>query len=169
MTFIAALFAALGGRAISAQDKYSVRVPNGPAFAEIRGYEDWPVVAVSQIENGIKVIVANPIAVEAYRAGIPGNGKPFPDGSKIAKITWKPKKNTQSPFPVMVPDTLAKVQFEEKDSKKFGDTDGWGWANFPYNSASQAFVPDGNDAKCGYACHTLAAKQDFVFTAYPQR
>ena len=65
---------------------------------EIRGYEDWSVVAVSQIDNGLKVIVANPIAMEAYRAGIPGNGKPFPDGSKIAKITWKPKKNTQSPF-----------------------------------------------------------------------
>ncbi len=78
MTFVAAVFSALGGRAISAQDKYTVRVPNGPAFAEISGYEDWSVVAVNLIDNGLKVIVANPIAMEAYRAGIPGNGKPFP-------------------------------------------------------------------------------------------
>lgn len=169
MAIAAGLVAGWGGKAISAQDKYTVRVPNGPAFAEIRGYEDWPVVATSQVEGGLKVILANPIAMEAYRAGAPGNGKPFPDGAKIVKITWKPKKNTQSPFPVMVPDTLEKVQFEEKDSKKFADSGGWAWANFPYNTASQSFVPDGHDAQCGYACHTLAAKQDFVFTGYPTR
>jgi hypothetical protein len=30
--------------------------------------------------------------IGAYRAGIPGNGKAFPDGSKMAKIHWNPKK-----------------------------------------------------------------------------
>jgi hypothetical protein len=37
------MLAVLGGRAISAQDtgqaKYAVRVPNGLAFSEFRGYE----------------------------------------------------------------------------------------------------------------------------------
>jgi hypothetical protein len=32
------------------------------------------------------VILANPVMINAYRAGVPGNGKPFPDGSKMAKI-----------------------------------------------------------------------------------
>lgn len=168
MTIIAGLFAALAGKAISAQDKYTVQVPNGLSFSEIRGYEDWPVVAVSQIEDGLKAIVANPIAIAAYRAGAPGNGKPFPDGSKMVKIIWKPKKNAKAPFFVMVPDTLVKVEFEEKDSKKFADSGGWGWASFPYNAATATFTSEGNDAKCGYACHTLVARQDFVFTAYPQ-
>ena len=36
--------------AISAQDKYTVEVPNGLALSEFRGYEDWPVIAIS--ENG---------------------------------------------------------------------------------------------------------------------
>ena len=71
---IAVVLAVLGGRAVSAQDKYAVQVPNGLAFSEFRGFEDWPTVAVSQTGNLIEVILANPLMIEAYRAGAPGNG-----------------------------------------------------------------------------------------------
>src|SRR5262249_5840617 len=91
--------------------KYTLKVPNGLAFSEFRGYENWQDVAVSQTENGIKVIVANPAMINAYRGGIPDNGKHFPDGSKIAKIEWTSKKNPESPYFVMVPDTLKSVSF----------------------------------------------------------
>src|SRR4026209_2365619 len=77
---IAVGLAVLGGSAISAQDKYTVQVPNGLAFAEFRGFEDWPTIAVSQAGDLIEVIVGNPTIIEAYRAGIPANGKAFPDG-----------------------------------------------------------------------------------------
>ena len=50
---IAAAVVVLGGNAISAQDKYTLQIPGGLAFAEFRGYEDWPVIAVS--ENGGKI------------------------------------------------------------------------------------------------------------------
>ena len=83
-----AVLAVLGGRAISAQDtgqaKYTVRVPNGLAFSEFRGYEGWQTVSISQSEKAMAVILANPVMINAYQAGIPGNGKPFPDGSKIS-------------------------------------------------------------------------------------
>jgi len=69
-------------------------VPNGLPFSDFKGYEDWQVVALSQTDALLKVMVANPTMIAAYKAGIPGNGKPFPDGSKIAKIEWKPKKST---------------------------------------------------------------------------
>src|SRR5271169_2656021 len=95
-TAVGIALAVLGGRAFSAQDKYAVRVPNGLAFSDFRGYENWRVVSVSQTEDLLKVMVANPTMIEAYRAGVPGNGKPFPDGSKIAKIEWKPKKSTEA-------------------------------------------------------------------------
>src|SRR3954451_21228712 len=87
---IAVVLAVLGGRAFSAQDKYTVQVPNGLAFSDFRGYEDWLTVDVSKTEDKLKMILANPVMIDAYRAGIPGNGKPFPDGSKLAKIEWKP-------------------------------------------------------------------------------
>ena len=130
--FVGIVLAAL---ALAAQDKYTLSVPNGLAFSEFRGYEDWQVVAVSQTEELLKVEVANPTMIGAYRAGIPGNGKPFPDGSKIAKIEWKPKKNTESPFSVRIPDALQDVFLIEKDSKRFPGTKGWAYAVFDYDPA----------------------------------
>jgi hypothetical protein len=116
------VLAALGSIALAAQDKYTVRVPNGLAFSDFRGYENWQVVSTSRTDDLLKVMVANPAMIDAYRAGIPGNGKPFPNGSKIAKIEWKFKKSTEAPFSVDVPDVLQDVFFIEKDNKRFPAT-----------------------------------------------
>jgi hypothetical protein len=164
-----AVLAVLGSMALAAQDRFTLKVPNGLAFSEFRGYETWQDVAVSQTENGLKVIAANNAMINAYRQGVPGNGKPFPEGSKIVKIEWSSKKNPESPYFVMVPDTLKSVSFIEKDTKRFPDTNGWAYAQFLYDAASDTFKPNGNDAKCGYACHTTVAAKDYIFTAYPQR
>ena len=163
------LLALLGGRAISAQDKYTLQVPNGLAFSEFRGYEGWQTVSISQTEELIAVILANPVMIDAYRAGVPGNGKPFPDGSKMAKIHWKPKKSADAPAPTIVPDTLHDVDFMVRDSKRFADSGGWGYAEFDYDPASDTFTPLGSGANCGYACHTIVKAKDYVFTAYGKR
>jgi hypothetical protein len=155
--------------ALAAQDRYALKVPNGLAFSDFRGYENWEDVAVSQTENGIKVIVANPTMMAAYREGLPADGKHFPDGSKVAKIEWTSKRNAASPYFVMVPDTLKSVSFIEKDIKRFPDTHGWAYAQFGYDAASDTFTPHGNDAKCGYECHSTVAAKDYIFTAYPKR
>ena len=189
MAIFALALVVLGGRAGSApekqdkQDKYTLQVPGGLAFSEIRGYETWQVVGPSLTEaaNVIRVILANPVMIKAYQEGIPGNGKPFPDGSKIVKLEWRPKKLTDPPFSANTPDTvpgdLAQVEFIVKDSKRFSDTHGWGYAMFDYDAASGTFAPAtlnskppvGHDAKCGATCHTLAASKDYIFTAYPKR
>ena len=83
--------------ALAAQDKYVVQVLGGLAFSEFRGYEDWQTVSVSQTEGALAVILANSVMIEAYRAGVPDNGKPFPEGSKMAKIHWNPKKSAEPP------------------------------------------------------------------------
>ena len=160
----------LGNRAFSAQDKYTLRVPNGLAFSDFRGYENWQVVAVSRTEDLLKVMVANPTMIDAYRAGVPGNGKLFPDGSKIAKIEWKPKKSTEAPFSVRIPDVLQDVFFIEKNNKRFPATKGWAYAAFDYDPASDTFKPDPTGAvNCGFACHTAVAAKDYIFTAYGKR
>ena len=158
-----------GGRAISAQDKYTLQVPNGLSFSDFRGYESWQVVSIAQTEEVLKVIVANPTMIDAYLAGVPGNGKPFPDGSKIAKIQWQPKKSTEAPFSVNVPDSLKNVFFIEKDSKRFPDSSGWGYALFNYDAAADTFAPDGSGSNCGYACHTRVAAKDYIFHPYQKR
>jgi hypothetical protein len=167
---IVVVLAVVGGMAWSAQDKYSLQLPKGLAFSEFRGYEDWQVVSVSQTPDLLKVEVANPTMIDAYRAGIPGNGKPFPDGSKIAKIEWKPKKMVESPFLVNVPDTLQDVFLIEKDSKRFPDTKGWAYAVFDYQPASDTFTPDPTGTvNCGFACHTIVKNKDYIFHSYQKR
>jgi hypothetical protein len=164
------MLAALGNIALAAQDKYTVRVPNGLAFSDFRGYENWQAVSTSRTDGLLKVMVANPAMIDAYRAGIPGNGKPFPNGSKIAKIEWKFKKNTEAPFSVDVPDVLQDVFFIEKDNVRFPATSGWGYAAFDYGAASDTFTPnkDGS-ANCGYTCHTIVKAKDYIFHSYQKR
>jgi hypothetical protein len=160
--------AALSGMALAAQDRYTLKLGK-LSFSDFRGYENWQNVAVSQTETQLKVIVANDVMMKAYRQGLPANGKFFPEGSKVVKIEWTFKKNPASPYFVQVPDTLKAVATIEKDTKRFPDTHGWAWGNFNYDAASDTFTPEGTDAKCGFACHSAVAAQDYMFTAYPKR
>jgi len=165
------------GAAISAQDKYTVEVPSGLSFSEFRGYEDWSVVAMSEDGGMFAVILGNPVAIAAFREGIPGNGKPFPDGAALAKIHYQPKQQETYPGQPMVPGTHLNSHFMEKDSKRFADSGGWGWAAFEYDAASDTWRPrnesdsplQGHDAKCGLACHTIVQSRDYVFTEYGKR
>ena len=168
---VAILLAVSGGLAISAQDKYSLKIPDGLALAEFRGFESWETIAVSHAEalGLIEVILGNQAMIDAYKAGSPANGKPFPDGAKMAKIHWNAKKSAEFPGSPIVPDTLHDLDFMMKDGKRFADTGGWGYAEFDYETASDSFQPKGTGANCGYACHTIAAAKDYVFTAYGKR
>ena len=171
-----ALVSALGSSAMSAQDKYTVKVPGGLAFAEFRGYEGWHLISISQDGPLVAAILGNPLMIKAYEAGFPGNGKPFPDGSKMAKIHWTPTKMKVFPA-ATVPGALHDVDFMVKDSKRFADSGGWGYGAFEYDAASDSFrpgdetstPPQAHDAKCGFACHTVVQANDYVFTEYPKR
>ena len=154
--------------AIAQQDRYALKLGN-LSLGDFKGYENWKVVAVSQTDTQLKVIVANDVMIAAYRQGLPATGKTFPEGSKIVKLEWGLKKNTQAPYAVNVPSDLQAVATIEKDSKRFPDTHGWAYGNFPYNAASKTFTAEGTDAKCGYACHTRVSAQDYIYTAYPFR
>ncbi|WP_353063353.1 cytochrome P460 family protein [Tunturibacter psychrotolerans] len=161
----------------SAQDKYTLKVPNGLAFAEFRGYEGWPVIAISHNGGAVAAILGNPAMINAYKEGIPGNGKPFPDGAKMAKVHWVAKVDAGEPGAPTVPGVQHDVDFMVKDSKRFADSGGWGYGVFEFDAASGKFrlgnlgdkPPQGSDAKCGFACHTAVKAKDYVFTAYGQR
>jgi hypothetical protein len=173
---IATVWVAVLGLVISAQDKYSVKVPGGLSFSEFKGYESWQAISISRNERVVAMILGNPTMIEAYQAGIPANGKPVPDGAKMAKVHWLPKPNAFFPE-ATVPGALLNVDFMVKDSQRFGDSGGWGYAVFDYDAASDGFTPgtlkgtppQGNDAKCGLACHTKAKARDYVFTEYGKR
>jgi hypothetical protein len=177
---VTALAGVLSVNAVSAQgksqDKYTVKVPGGLAFSEFKGYESWELISISQDGGLMAAILGNPAMIAAYKAGVPGNGKPFPDGSKMAKVHYVPTKMKVFPA-ATVPGTQHDVDFMVKDSKRFADSGGWGWGAFEYDTASHTFrpadekaqPPQGHDAKCGFACHTLVKNRDFVFTDYATR
>jgi mono/diheme cytochrome c family protein len=162
---------------ISTQNKYALKIPNGLAFSEFRGYESWPVIAISFNGGKLAAILGNPVMIDAFKAGIPGNGKPFPNGAKMAKVHWNAEVNPGEPGAPTVPGTQHDVDFMLKDSKRFADSGGWGYGVFEYDAASSTFrlgnlkdkPPQGNDAKCGFACHTAVKTKDYVFTNYGHR
>ena len=95
----------------------------------------------------------------------------------MAKMHWKAKKDAEQPGDPTVPGTLDDVDFMVKDSKRFADSGGREFGVFEYDAASDTFrpgdendsPPQAHDAKCGFACHTIVAAKNYVFTAYPKR
>jgi hypothetical protein len=165
-----AVLAVLVAAVVYAQDKYSLKSPSGIAFSDFKGYEDWSVVSSARTDEVLKVIVGNPTIINAYKAGIPGNGQPFPEGSKLAKLQWKPKKSTEAPFVVDVPDVFSQAFVMEKDSKRFPKSGGWGYAVFNYEAASDQFTADPKSlSDCGNACHTVVKAKDYIFHPYQKR
>jgi hypothetical protein len=179
--------ALVGFGALYAQvhDKYSVQVPGGLAFSEFKGYESWQMIGVSQQggqsadkrgDGVIAVILGNPVMIEALAAGIPDNGQPFPNGARMAKMHYAQKSNALFPAAIVSGEQLD-IDFMIKDSERFADGGGWGYAAFKYDAASGAFrpftaqdrPPQRNDAKCGVACHSRAKSRDYVFTEYATR
>jgi hypothetical protein len=167
---------------LAAQDRFSLKSPNGIAFSEFKGYEAWQVIAPSQPDDGggcgstpsgcVKAILGNPVMIKAYSDGLPANGLSVPDGAVMAKIEWSKRSNPPPPYGATVPGKLREVSFMVKDSRRFPGTNGWGYATFNYDEASGAWKPFGDNPafanKC-HACHTIVKARDFVFTSYAQR
>ncbi len=136
----------------------------------------WEAIGVSRNERVVAMILGNPTMIAAYRSGIPGNGKPVPDGAKMAKVHWKPKPN-QFFSETTVPGDLVNVDFMVKYSKRFADSGGWGYAVFDYVAPSNTFKPGDSTGtppqettpNAGFACHTAAKARDYVFTDYGKR
>jgi hypothetical protein len=169
--------------AAQSQDRYTLTSANGIAFSEFRGYDAWHMVATSEPDDAsgcgtskvgcTKAILGNPTMIQAYRDGIPANGKAVPDGAAFAKIEWLQNRDDASPYGVTVPGTQTEVSFMLKDSKRFPDTNGWGYVTFVYDASSDTFKPSTNDptfARGCHGCHIVGASaRDFVYTSYAQR
>ena len=176
-TALAVSAAVATGSVETSSDKYGVKIPGGLAFSEFKGYENWETIAVSHNGGALALIMGNPAMISAFKSGVPGNGKPFPDGAKMAKVHWAAVKSETEPGNPFVPGGLGNVDFMVKDSKRFADSGGWGYGVFEYDQASGKFrpgdlnsqPPQANDAKCGFGCHTLVKNKDYVFTEYQKR
>lgn len=158
-----ASFAALALLAHTTAHSAPPAAPNGIELPQ--GYKDWRVIASSHREDNktLRVILGNDIAIEAARAG---KTRPWPEGSILAKLVWKDGAHAAWPS-ATVPTDFVHAEFMVKDSARFADTGGWGFAR--WKGMDQ--VPHGQDAgfagEC-FACHLPVKDADYVFT-HPAR
>ncbi|MFA5353087.1 MAG: cytochrome P460 family protein [Thermodesulfovibrionales bacterium] len=156
----------------SAGDRYDLTAPNGIAFSEIRGFEKWQVIAPSYRtdKKEVRFILGNQTAVQAFTDGAPEK-TPFPDGTIMVKVAHSEKELSEYPS-AFVPDVLQRIELIMKDSKRFPETKGWGYARFVYNPKADGFTAYGKDTsfvqEC-FQCHTLVSGKDYVFTRYAPR
>jgi len=138
---------------------YGVRLPPD--------YRQWPVISAAHEAgklNDIRVVLGNAPAIKAYRSGT----RPFPDGAVLVRIAWKlvPSARNDAIFgqpQSFVAGEPTTVQIEVKDSKKYPDTRGWGYAQFDNGKANK----DVALIRTCFACHAkLPAAEDFIFTPY---
>ena len=129
------------------------------------GYRDWRLISVAHEEgnlNDLRAILGNDVAIKAYR-----EGKPFPDGTIIARLAWSydPLEESEKAFgrrqSFVAGPPKNGVQFMVKDSSKYASTGGWGFAHFNDGKPADEAVHN----TC-FACHTVAKDRDFVFARY---
>ena len=131
---------------------------NGIPFT--KGSEDWVAVSTTiRADNGtLKMIMGNPIAVAAVKAG---QTNPWPDGAALAKITWTQVLDSSGDIHA---GEFKQIAFMHKDARKYRSTDGWGYSQW---DKGLALVPHGRNAiftmDC-VNCHQPMKNNDFVFT-----
>jgi hypothetical protein len=144
---------------------YGVRIP--------AGYRDWKVIAVDNLlvpgkTDQVRAQLGNDIAIKAFKEGT----LPFPDGSIIAAIHWNRvssefnNKVLAGEFPgaqSFVVASRMNVQFMVKDSKKYAESAGWGFADFTGEKPGDKALHE----TC-FPCHAPAKDHDYVFTHYAQ-
>ena len=129
------------------------------------GYRDWRLISVAHEDgnlNDLRALLGNDLAIKAYREG----KLPFPDGTIIARLAWSyvPSEENNKVFgraQSFVAGSATNVQFMVKDSKKYGATGGWGFAQFSDGKPADEVL-----LKTCFPCHEPVKARDFLFTRY---
>jgi hypothetical protein len=128
-----------------------------------KDWENWEVLGSSdRFDNGtLRVILANPTAIQAFKNG---QTNPWPDGAAFAKIAWDQSATADG---VIHTGEFKQVEFMLKDATRYASTHGWGWARWvkgltlaPYGKTA-AFT-----SEC-MNCHQPMKDRDLFFSLPP--
>ncbi len=155
---IATLFMAVVTTAVS-QEITVTPAPNGIEIP--KGYKYWQLIGVSHRtdKDSLRAILGNSIAV---KAAAEGKTNPWPEGSILAKLAWKDSIHPEFTA-ATVPGELAHVEFMIKNTEKFPDTQGWGFARW-LGMEQKPYGKDADFAQECYTCHLQAKDNGYVFT-----
>jgi hypothetical protein len=159
LALILALGVAAGSGLARAQGDGPPAAANGIELP--RGYKDWRVIASSHRSDheSLRVILGNDAAVKAAREG---KTNPWPDGAILAKLVWfdRTDENWEA---ATVPGEFVHAEFMIKDSQKYAETGGWGYARW-LGLDQKHYGEDADFAQECLACHAPVASRDYVFT-----
>lgn len=142
----------------------ALNIPVRPAPNDItipQGYKNWRLVASSHRtdNNTLRVILGNDTAIEAVRYG---KTNPWPDGSILAKLVWKDRTH-EIWSTATIPGEFVHAEFMIKDSVKYPETGGWGFARW-LGLTQQPYGKDAGFVQECFGCHTPMKDNDYVFT-----
>lgn len=152
--FILILFLSLGAFAKSES-------MNGIHFKQYANFEKkWKLVTVRYRNDNreLRFVYANSIAWNAINKGI----KKYPEGSVFAKVAYltQPDPAFESS---LGPSESRRFQYMVKDSKKYKEHNGWGYALF--NSYGEVNPePIEQQVNACASCHNVIPERDYVFS-----
>ncbi|MES2418759.1 MAG: cytochrome P460 family protein [Bacteroidota bacterium] len=131
--------------------------PNGIAY--ISDYRNWKAISTTdRFDNGtMRIIFANEVAVAAIKAQQINS---WPDGSILAKAAWKQEVAADGSVST---GQFVQVEFMIKDSKKYAETEGWGWARWKGDDLRPYGKTVNFTTEC-ISCHKPVRDNDNVFT-----
>jgi len=146
---------------INNQNKKKVvkNAPNGIEFPN--DYRSWQVMSSSfrKDHNSLRVILCNDIAIKAINEN---KINPWPDGAILGKVVWN-QRSDENWEAAIIPSSFIHAEFMFKDSKKFENTKGWGWARW----VGEELAPFGENPSFTQSCiecHTPVKNRDYVFS-----
>ncbi|QSX38259.1 cytochrome P460 family protein [Shewanella sedimentimangrovi] len=153
-SIVSVLVVAASGAASAADSTHEA----SHSIAYPTGWQNWSTIGISHRtdNNTLRVILGNEIAVAAARAG---QINPWPDGAILGKVVWKDTELANWKA-ATAPGAFVHAEFMFRDSAKYADTYGWGWARWvgleqkAFNEGPQVCI----------ACHTPVKDRDWVFT-----
>jgi Cytochrome P460 len=134
---------------------------NGIHFKEFKGFENkWKLVNVRYRKDNqeLRFVYANK---KAHMAMVKKN-KIYPDGAIFAKVAYlaQPDPAFESS---LLPSQTRRYQFMVKNSKRYKDANGWGYALFN----DQGHVnpePEKDQVMACHSCHMIVPERDYVFS-----
>ncbi len=147
------------GRWIGASSTPLIPKPSLNGVPYFPDYRNWKVVSTTdRFDNGtLRIIFGNDVAVRAIAEH---RINPWPDGTVFAKAAWnqqvEPNGDAKAgPF--------YQVEFMVKDSRKYGETKGWGYARWR-GADLKPYGKDEHFANECVGCHTPVRHNDYVYT-----
>lgn len=124
-------------------------------------YKDWRIISSSHRDDNktLRVIIGNDKAINAAREG---KTNPWPDGSVLGKLVWKDKIHPKWEK-ATVPGDFVHAEFMFKDSGKYNETGGWGFARW-LGLSQEPYGKDASFVQECFGCHIPVKDNDYVFT-----